>query len=118
MRMPCSSTLSFMPVLQAIEAEADSKQEIQDAYDGCLNPNSDSSSIASSFSRLDGDSRYVLQELSIACLQDCCVVSRPMLPPAQAAHCTRHCTFAAWCYWRLIFCLKSFLCASPLSHTQ
>jgi hypothetical protein len=46
-----------MTVPQVIEAEADSKQEIQDAYDGCLNPNSDRTSIASSFSMLEGDSR-------------------------------------------------------------
>jgi hypothetical protein len=43
--------------MQAIEAEADSKQEIQDAYDDCLNPNSDISSIASSMSVLEDDSR-------------------------------------------------------------
>lgn len=50
--------------LQAIEAEADSKQGMQDTYDDCLDPNSDSSSTASSFAMLDGDSRYAL------CLQD------------------------------------------------
>jgi hypothetical protein len=43
--------------LQAIEAEADSKQGMQDAYDDCLDPNSDASSTASSFAMLDGDSR-------------------------------------------------------------
>eukprot|EP00882_Tetradesmus_deserticola_P002310 GHRQ01002466.1.p1 GENE.GHRQ01002466.1~~GHRQ01002466.1.p1 ORF type:complete len:337 (+),score=116.73 GHRQ01002466.1:221-1231(+) len=40
----------------AIEAEADSKQEMQDAYDGCMKPTSDSSSIVSSRSLYEDDS--------------------------------------------------------------
>jgi hypothetical protein len=43
--------------LQAIEAEADCKQGMQDAYDGCLNPDSDSSSTYSSLSVFEDDSR-------------------------------------------------------------
>jgi hypothetical protein len=56
-----------MPVLQAIEAEADSKEEIQNAYDGCLDPDSDTSSVASSFSVLEGDSRYAVPQRLTAC---------------------------------------------------
>ncbi|WIA43818.1 hypothetical protein OEZ86_010234 [Tetradesmus obliquus] len=48
---------SCLALAGAIEAEADSKQGMQDAYDDCLDPNGDSSSTASSFAMLDGDSR-------------------------------------------------------------
>ncbi|WIA29485.1 hypothetical protein OEZ86_011986 [Tetradesmus obliquus] len=53
-RLPWKAYTRMM--FMAIEAEADSKQGMQDAYDDCLDPNSDSSSTASSFAMLDGDS--------------------------------------------------------------
>ncbi|WIA09400.1 hypothetical protein OEZ85_008805 [Tetradesmus obliquus] len=53
-RLPWKAYTQMM--FMAIEAEADSKQGMQDAYDDCLDPNSDGSSIASSFAMLDGDS--------------------------------------------------------------
>lgn len=54
-RLPWKAYTRMM--FMAIEAEADSKQGMQHAYDDCLDPNSDGSSIASSFAMLDGDSR-------------------------------------------------------------